>query len=331
MNPTPQATVTWCRRFKPRVQLHRPRVFCSLMAETLRLCLQAPALGWSALADALKRLWRIGTLSCTELDFLAAARRDLAPLLRFSDYCQQVMETYLLNLRIPVRQASEAEYKDYLADPGGYAARQPAAKRMFAVEMAGLEHLQAAAGNGRPVMLLAWHGGAQTHNFIGDLRPQVPRLEVFSAYREMFASCAVGHEVFFSTPLMENPKLGLLLMVKFLEEGRPVLLHFDGIAGKRDMTCRLFGHQIQLGRGFIHISRHCEAVVLPVTACFLGNEKIRMEIGPPLFSDEELQTLTDEHLMDRALRFFVDDLRKNGPAGVVIEGHLTKLIAQPPC
>jgi len=277
----------------------------------------------------LKRLWRISTLNCAELDFLAVARLDLAPSLRFRDYCQQVIETHLLNLRTPVRRASEAEYKDCLADPGEYAARQPATERMFAIELAGLERLQAPAVGGRPVMLLAWHGGAQTHNFLSDLRAQAPRLEIFSAHREVFAPCAAGHEMFFTTPLMENPKLGLLLMVKFLEEGRPVLLHLDGVAGKRDMACRLFGQRIHLSRGFIHIARHCKAVVLPVTACFLGNEKVRVQIGPPLFSDEELQTLTDEQLLDRALRFFVDDLRKNAPAAVAICGHLVQLIEQP--
>lgn len=330
MNPTPQAVATWDRGFKTRVLRRRPRVLCSLIAGALRLYLQAPALDPSALDDALKRLRRIGTLTFTELDFLTVARRDLAPSRRFSDYCQQVIETHFLNLCTPVRCVSEDEYRDYLADPGGYAARQPVAERMFAVDMAGLERLQAPAGDGRPVMLLAWHGGAQTHNFLRDLHAQVPRLEFFSAYREVFAPCAVGHEIFFSTPLMENPKLGLLLMAKFIEEGRPVLLHFDGIAGKRDMDCRLFGQRIHLSRGFIHIARHCKAAVLPVTACFLDNEKIRVEIGPPLFSNEELQTLTDEHLLNRTLRFFVDDLRKNGPAAVSICGHLAKLIAQPP-
>ncbi len=329
MNATPQAAVIWKRRLKPRVLLRRPRVLCSLLAETLQLYRQVPALDPSARADALKRLWRIGTLNCTELDYLTIANRDLAPLVRFTDYCQQVIETFLLNLRIPVRLVSEAEYKDYLADPGVFAARQPAAKRAFTIEMAGLEHLQAPTGNSRPMMLLTWHGGAQTHNFLGDLHAQVPRLEVYSAYRELFTSCVAGHKIFFSIPLMDNPNLGLLQMAKFIEEGRSVLLHFDGIAGKRDMTCRLFGLRIHLGRGFIHIARHCKAVVLPVTACFLGKEKIRVEIGPPLFSDEELQTRTDEHLMDRTLRFFVDDLRKNAPAGVVISGHLAKLTECP--
>lgn len=328
MKTISQPAESWDRGFKLHVLLRRPRVLFSLVAETIRLCQRAPGLRRAGFPGALKRLWRIGTLSVTELDFFSAAHAELAPSARFVEYCTQVVEIMSLNLWMPVRRASEAEHRDFLADPAAYTDRQPTVEKIFRVEFAGVENDRAAAHDGRPVMLIAWHGGAQTHNFLRDLREQFPRLEVFSAYREVFPPCATGQGLFFTTPLLENPKLGMLRMAKALEEGRPTLLHFDGIAGKRDAACRLFGLPLYLGRGFIHVARQCHAAVLPVTACFLRDQAIRVRIGRPLFSEEELQAMTDEQLLNRTMSYFVDDTREHNPAGILF-GRLLEMVAEP--
>jgi hypothetical protein len=301
-------------RINVRALFGNPRLLSALIAETLRHFWKTRTSTAHGLAGALKDIWKVGTLGVSELDFLAAARSEMAPSMSLAEYCRQTMEARWLNARMPVRRVSEDEYEACLRNPTEYQRRQLPVHKVFAVEFTGFENLETPQKSDRPVMFLTWHNGAQTHTFLGDLRKRVPSLETFSAYREVFVPCARDEDLFFTTPLMENPKLGMLRMAKSLEGKRAILHYLDGVAGKRDMIRCFFGLQQHFSRGFIHLAREFKAAVMPITAYFTTPKEIRVHLGMSLFSESELRTLDDEQALDKTLLCFLDDLRRNGPA-----------------
>lgn len=292
----------------------RPHALSALVMEIVRHGWKGLILKSPGSADMLEATLRVGALSGFELDFLGAARKEMAPSCGLIEYCRQVLEARRLNAAMPAVRVSEDEYGACLRDPDEDWKRRPLVPAVFRAEFIGFDKLDAALKDGTRVLLLAWHNGAQTHTFLRDLRKRVPALEAFSAYRELFMPSEPDGERFFTTPLLENPGLGMLRMAKCMEAGRVALHYFDGVAGKRDMMRRLFGCPQYFGKGFIHLARECDAAVMPMTAYFAGRDWIRVFLGEDLFSRTERRTLRDDEMLEKTLRYFLEDLKQHGPA-----------------
>jgi hypothetical protein len=157
-----------------------------------------------------------------------------------------------------------------------------------------------------PKIYISWHHTIYKH--LAYLREIEPELMGFRAndrinFGEWFIS--IG----------DNPKISMLKMSKHLKKNIPIAIAFDGGKGKRDLKGKIFGTEFNFSRGLIHLMRIYNPNIIPITGYLDDNikNKIIIYVGKPLFTKQEISSLTDEEILKKILDYFTKDLKKHGP------------------
>jgi len=179
-------------------------------------------------------------------------------------------------------------------------------------EYRGLAKIKSMLEERIPIAFLTWHHGA-FHHVTYAIARTLPQVAIFT-----FPTYQYGKV--FSYSMDKNQALSLIKMDRFLNEGRPILYHIDGLPLGKCITLKILGVETRLSTAPIKIIRGVKDVrIIPVTSYYVEKgevDQVNTTFHDPLPSQNMLKQMTDREVLTSLIDHFEKDLCENAPEQV---------------
>jgi hypothetical protein len=180
----------------------------------------------------------------------------------------------------------------------------------FTYSYEGLDDVKALIADGKPLAFVTWHHGACWHLPYAIARV-LPRTAIFTRLTFQFGKV-------FSYSMLGAGVLGLLKMARFLEEGRPIIYHLDGVPLGHTVRLRVLGSSSRLSTGPIQVMRSIPGMrLVPVTAYYAGGTRVETIFHRPRPASDHLPLMSDREVLVSLLTLLERDQRERAPEQVM--------------
>lgn len=152
---------------------------------------------------------------------------------------------------------------------------------------------------GKQIAYIDWHHGVQ------DLEPMLETIDDFL----MVTALDYGINNFFNIN-KASYKNTVAILFKNILAGKSFGIAFDGGLGKKYFKTKYLGIDYEFPRGLMYVLKKTQPVVVVQTAYFDEQGKTHIYLNDEVFKEGELQSLSEEQILERLINFFEEDLKK---------------------
>ncbi|HRK61100.1 MAG TPA: hypothetical protein PLY88_00950 [Candidatus Omnitrophota bacterium] len=146
---------------------------------------------------------------------------------------------------------------------------------------------------GAPVIYVMWHHGAY---FICKLLLKIMPHATLHYNDKLF------------------PAQNVAIIIQSIKTGHSILHFIDGKDGKRNVMVPFLSKTLFIPSSIIKIARMMKVPIMPITAYFYEHDDMnQIYIGDPLFTQDELEAMTDQAAILTIWNYFMKDLKEKAP------------------